>query len=110
MPRSSGPEHVQNMPVLGLVAQGKRLGSYIFNKGQLTPVTLARLERNSDVIVSNRKAQAAQSRCSRLNSETIPTSLRPLPDQVFVTDHTYHLDLVKKSSWSGLRVESQQNY
>lgn len=41
------------MPVLGLVAQGKRLGSYIFNKGQLTPVTLARLERNSDnVIVS----------------------------------------------------------
>lgn len=67
MPRSSGPEHAQNMPVLGLVAQGKRLGSYIFNKGQLTPVTLARLERNSDnVIVSNRKTQAAQSRCSRL--------------------------------------------
>lgn len=53
MPRSSGPEHAQNMPVLGLVAQGKRLGSYIFNKGQLTPVTLARLECNSDnVIVS----------------------------------------------------------
>lgn len=99
------------MPVLGLVAQGKRLGSYIFNKGQLTPVTLARLERNSDnVIVSNRKPRQPRAGALAFNSETIPTSLGPLPDQVFVTDHTYHLDLVKKSSWSGLRVESQQNY